>query len=63
MLGMNFKDAGKEDLVHVIAKIEARQDFSDWTKCDYKLILKLFYQWLYGCERCDYSLELTKLRF
>ena len=62
MLGMKFKDAGKEDLVRVVAKIEARPDFSDWTKRDYKLILKLFYQWLYGCEKCDYPMVVKWIR-
>lgn len=50
MLGKQFEDATKDDMVKLIARIEQRQDFSAWTKRDYKIVLKTFYQWLYGYE-------------
>jgi len=51
MLGIHFEIATKDDLVRLVAQVEQRQDFSAWTKRDYKIGLKTFYQWLYGCER------------
>lgn len=62
MLGKNFKKATKEDLINVVAKIEQRQDFSAWTKRDYKLVLKLYYQWLYGCEKGEYPSSVKWIR-
>lgn len=45
MLGKKFEDASKDDLVRLVAKLEQR-DVSLWTKRDYKVVLKTFYQWL-----------------
>jgi integrase/recombinase XerD len=50
MLRMKFEYATKNDLVRMVAKLEQR-DVSLWTKRDYKVVLKTFYQWLYGFER------------
>ncbi|MEP0823851.1 MAG: tyrosine-type recombinase/integrase, partial [Nitrososphaera sp.] len=53
MLGKQFRRATKDDIVRLVATIEQRPDFSAWTKRDYKIILKLFYRWLYGYEKGD----------
>lgn len=49
ILGKKFEKATKEDIVRLVAEIE-QKPFSAWTKRDYKIILKKFYQWLYNCE-------------
>ena len=38
-------EAKKEDIVNLVAKIEQR-NYSEWTKHDYKVILRVFYKWL-----------------
>jgi integrase len=49
LLNKPFKDATKDDIIDFVAKIEQR-DYSEWTKHDYKMILKKFFKWLSGCE-------------
>ncbi|MFH8132512.1 MAG: tyrosine-type recombinase/integrase [Candidatus Aenigmatarchaeota archaeon] len=44
-LGKPFVEAKKADIVNLIAKIE-QSNYSDWTKHDYKVILRVFYKWL-----------------
>jgi len=48
-LGKRFEDATKDDIVNMIVKIEKR-NLSQWTKHDYKVILKRFYKWLRDSE-------------
>jgi len=48
-LNKPFVDIQKEDLMSLVQKIES-EDYSDWTKHDYKLILKIFYRWLEKTE-------------
>ncbi|MEM5853787.1 MAG: tyrosine-type recombinase/integrase [Candidatus Aenigmatarchaeota archaeon] len=49
-LGKPFVEAKKADIVNLIAKIE-QSNYSDWTKHDYKVILRVFYKWLRKEER------------
>jgi site-specific recombinase XerD len=44
-----FKDASKQDIMHLVRKVE-QSDYSEWTKHDYKAILKRFYKWFNGDE-------------
>ena len=45
MLGKGFRDAGKEDLKGLVARIELSR-YSPWTKRDFKVALRKFYRWL-----------------
>ena len=47
-LNKDFDKVTKEDLVKFVRDIELRDDYSDWTKNDYKVALKKFYKWLKG---------------
>ena len=38
-------DADKEDLLCIVEKIDSN-GFKDWTKHDYKLVVRIFWQWL-----------------
>lgn len=49
MLGKRFEDADKSDIVRLVAIIE-QLNVSQWTKHDYKVILKQFFRWLRNCE-------------
>jgi integrase/recombinase XerD len=49
MLGKAFADATKDDFVKLVSDLE-RSDMSDWTKRDYKVILKHFYKWFRNWE-------------
>ena len=48
-LSKPFEEATKDDIVNFIAKNEQR-NISQWTKQDYKVILKKFYKWLRDSE-------------
>jgi len=55
-----FMKARKQDLVELVAKIEARQDCSPFTKHDYRLSLKKFFKYLRGTEQ--YPEEVAWIR-
>lgn len=42
----DFDKATKKDIQNAILKIEKREDYSPWTKQNYKSIVKKFYKWL-----------------
>jgi len=42
-------EANRDDIAGVIREIGSR-DYSDWTKRDYKIIIKIFYRWLRKTE-------------
>ncbi|MDW8034547.1 MAG: site-specific integrase [Nitrososphaerota archaeon] len=39
---------GREDLIKIIREIQKNEEYSEWTKHDYKVTLKKFYKWLKG---------------
>ena len=57
-LGKPLTQAKKEDIVNLIAKIEQR-GYSEWTKHDYKVILRIFYKWL---RKNDYPEEVSWIK-
>lgn len=57
-LKKKFEKATKDDIIRFLAEIEQRP-LSEWTKHDYKIILKKFYQWLYGHDVGEYP-EIVK---
>lgn len=54
-----FARCTKRDVVNLIEAIE-RRDYSEWTKHDYKVILKKFFKWLRGTE--DYPEEVKWIK-
>jgi integrase len=54
-----FEDATKEDILKIVQKVELA-DYSDWTKRDYKSMLRIFYRWLRQTE--DYPEEVSWVR-
>jgi site-specific recombinase XerD/ribosomal protein L40E len=58
-LGKSFDEATKEDIIGLVRRIEDA-DYSNWTKHDYKAILKTFYKWLRKGE--DYPPEVRWIR-
>lgn len=60
ILGTDFKEATKEDIQSTIIEIESRS-YAEWTKCDYKIILKRFYRWLLGNDE-DFPIQVKWIR-
>lgn len=59
-LGKDFDMAYKEDIIGVVGKIENNERYSDWTKREYKIILRKFYKWLRQTE--DYPPEVKWIK-
>ena len=46
-LGKDYATATQDDLIGLVSLIDAK-DYSDYTKYDFKIVLKMFYKWLKG---------------
>lgn len=46
-LGKPFKEAYKDDLIQSVGELEEKK-FSEYTKYDFKIVLKMFYKWSEG---------------
>jgi len=55
-----FLEATKEDIEKVVGKIEKNESWSDWTKHEYKVVLRRFYKWLRNSE--DYPPEVKWIK-
>ncbi len=53
LLGKPFIKATKKDFIELVAKIERNQKWKEWTKHDYKVILRRYYRWLKGLSDKD----------
>lgn len=60
LLNKPFEKATKDDIIDFVVKIE-QQGYSEWTKRDYKIVLKRFYKWLHGCEE-EYPAEVRWIK-
>lgn len=49
LLGKPFSEVKKEDIVELIRRIEEK-GYSEWTKHDFKVILRIFFKWLKKTE-------------
>jgi site-specific recombinase XerD len=58
-LNKDFIDVNLEDIKALVGMIE-KSDFAEWTKHDYKVILKKFYKWLRGNE--DFPTEVKWIK-
>jgi integrase/recombinase XerD len=43
-----YRDATKNDLIALIGDLESMQGYSEYTRYDFKIVLKMFYKWLKG---------------
>ncbi|MCX6818184.1 MAG: tyrosine-type recombinase/integrase [Candidatus Aenigmarchaeota archaeon] len=60
-LGVGFKEAERTDIEALVVKIN-KSGFKDWTKSDYKKILKKFYKWYEGDgEECPKKVRWIKV--
>ena len=59
LMGKPLCEAGKKDIFELVRKVEEK-GYSEWTKHDFKAILKFFYRWLRKTE--DYPEEVRWLK-
>jgi len=45
-LGVCFDKAEKGDLERLVIEVDSNNKWSEWTKIDFKRIIKFFYRWL-----------------
>jgi site-specific recombinase XerD len=53
MLRKPFSKATKEDFIELVAKIEKNPKWTEWTKHDFKVVLRRYYRWLKGLSDKD----------
>ena len=61
LLKKPFTECTKEDLIKLVEVIE-RKDISEWTKHDYKVVLKKFFRWLRGTEEYPDEVKWIKAK-
>ena len=54
-----FSESNKDDVMELVRKIESK-NYSDWTKRDFKIIIKRFFKWLKQTE--DYPEEVKWIK-
>jgi len=62
LLNKPFSEANKEDIERVVGKIENNEKWSDWTKHEYKVIIRRFYKWLRDSEDYPPEVKWIKIR-
>jgi len=60
MLNKPFRKVNKDDMVELVGKIESNEKYSEWTKSDFKKMLKRFYKWLSDGE--EYPKEVKWIK-
>ena len=46
LLGKPLREASKRDIIELVGKIESNEEWTAWTKQDFKVILRRFFKWL-----------------
>ncbi|MFH1432606.1 MAG: site-specific integrase [archaeon] len=58
--GKSFGQMDRQDMEGVMASIMNNKRYSDWTKETFKIVLKVFYRWLYKKESSDSLPDVVK---
>ena len=61
-LNITFSKASKKDIMTTVRKIE-QENYSEWTKKGYKVVIKRFYKWLNGDEEYPDEVKWIKTTF
>jgi len=61
MLCTCFDKASKVDMENFVIKVDSNENWSEWTKYDFKRIVKFFYKWLKG-EGKEYPEEVKWIK-
>lgn len=62
LMEVPLEDATTEDIMKLVRKIE-QGDYSEWTKHDYKVVIKRFYKWINGTRYYPEKVEWIKTTF
>jgi len=62
LLGKCFQQADKKDMEDFVLKVDSNPKWSEWTKADFKRILKFFYRWLRKTEDYPEEVKWIKVR-
>ena len=59
----DFDKLTKQDLIDLIEmNLNSNVNYSKSTKSSYRIIIRRFFQWLKGCERGEYPIEVSWMR-
>lgn len=62
LLNKPFKLANKQDIIELISKVERNKEWTDWTKRDFKIVLKKYIQFIKGHSGNDYPEEVSWIK-
>ena len=62
LLQKPFKNATKGDLIELVSKVERNEKWSEWTKRDFKIVLKKYIQFIKGYSGNNYPEEVAWIR-
>lgn len=60
LLEKKFSDAVEQDIRRIVSLVDSNENFSPWTKRDFKIAIRKFYTWLRGTK--DYPSEVAWLK-
>ncbi|MEK6902617.1 MAG: tyrosine-type recombinase/integrase, partial [archaeon] len=61
VLGKPFSECTRDDIEGLMVEIGQR-DYAEWTKADYRIILKRFYKWLLGNNE-EFPIQVKWIRY
>lgn len=60
LLGKRFEDAGEQDIRRIVSIFDANEQYSPWSKRDFKVAIRKFYTWLRGTK--EYPPEVAWMK-
>jgi hypothetical protein len=60
MMKKPFRRATKKDIIDLIGQVEKNEKWSEWTKRDFKILLKRFYKWLRNTDESPPEVKWIK---
>ena len=58
LLKKDLDKVTKQDIINLVGYIERNQNWTAWTKHDFKVTLKKFYKWPYGDSKPNFHTKL-----
>ncbi len=60
-IGKPFRECTTDDIKKFVSQINSNQELAEWTKHDYKILLKRFFKWLLGNDK-EYPQQVSWIK-
>lgn len=61
LLGKKFADVDEQDIRRIVSIYEKNENYSPWSKRDFKIAIRKFYTWLRGTKECPPEVAWMKV--